>query len=195
MESIRKKLVVIGDSMCGKTCLLYVFCKKEFPDDYRLRIFSYQSFSLLDGKTVELEMLDTYGREDYDRLRPVCYPGTDVFLMCFSVDNPVSLENIHEKWVPEVKNFCPNVPFILVANKKDLRNDEHICNELAEMEQKLLWTEVGREMATHISAYEYMECSAKTNDGVREVFETATRAALQKRHGPSGKTRSCCKLL
>lgn len=43
--------------------------------------------------------------------------------MCFSVDSPDSLENIPEKWTPEVKHFCPNVPIILVGNKKDLRND------------------------------------------------------------------------
>lgn len=68
-------------------------------------------------------MWDTAGQEDYDRLRPLSYPDTDVILMCFSVDSPDSLENIPEKWTPEVKHFCPNVPIILVGNKKDLRND------------------------------------------------------------------------
>lgn len=45
------------------------------------------------------------------------------------------LENIPEKWTPEVKHFCPNVPIILVGNKKDLRNDEHTRRELAKMKQ------------------------------------------------------------
>nr|CAI5849782.1 unnamed protein product [Callosobruchus analis] len=75
------------------------------------------------GKQVELALWDTAGQEDYDRLRPLSYPDTDVILMCFSVDSPDSLENIPEKWTPEVKHFCPNVPIILVGNKKDLRND------------------------------------------------------------------------
>ena len=44
-------------------------------------------------------------------------------------------ENIPEKWTPEVKHFCPNVPIILVGNKKDLRNDEHTRRELAKMKQ------------------------------------------------------------
>ena len=52
------------------------------------------------------------------RLRPLSYPDTDVILMCFSIDSPDSLENIPEKWTPEVKHFCPNVPIILVGNKK-----------------------------------------------------------------------------
>lgn len=72
---------------------------------------------------VELALWDTAGQEDYDRLRPLSYPDTDVILMCFSIDSPDSLENILEKWHPEVKHFCPNVPIVLVANKKDLRND------------------------------------------------------------------------
>lgn len=69
-------------------------------------------------KQVELALWDTAGQEDYDRLRPLSYPDTDVILMCFSIDSPDSLENIPEKWTPEVKHFCPNVPIILVGNKK-----------------------------------------------------------------------------
>lgn len=48
---------------------------------------------------------------------------------------PPFAENIPEKWTPEVKHFCPNVPIILVGNKKDLRNDEHTRRELAKMKQ------------------------------------------------------------
>lgn len=71
-----------------------------------------------------MALWDTAGQEDYDRLRPLSYPDTDVILICFSIDEPDSLENIPEKWTPEVKHFCPNVPIILVANKKDLRFDQ-----------------------------------------------------------------------
>ena len=119
--------------------------------------------------------------------------------MCFSVDSPDSLENIPEKWTPEVKHFCPNVPIILVGNKKDLRNDPatikgssfftfsisfilNVCfkfSELAKMKQEPVKPEEGRAMAEKISAFAYLECSAKSKEGVREVFETATRAALQ----------------
>lgn len=53
--------------------------------------------------------------------------------MCF-----VCTENIPEKWTPEVKHFCPNVPIILVGNKKDLRNDEHTRRELAKMKQVIM---------------------------------------------------------
>ena len=128
---------------------------------------------------VELALWDTAGQEDYDRLRPLSYPDTDVILMCFSIDSPDSLENIPEKWTPEVKHFCPNVPIILVGNKRDLRNDEGTKRELMKMRQEPVRVEEGRAMADKINAFAYLECSAKTKDGVREVFETATRAALQ----------------
>lgn len=196
MAAIRKKLVVVGDGACGKTCLLIVFSKDEFPEVYVPTVFeNYVADIEVDSKQVELALWDTAGQEDYDRLRPLSYPDTDVILMCFSVDSPDSLENIPEKWVPEVKHFCPNVPIILVANKKDLRNDENVRNELARMKQEPVKGEDGRAMAVRIGAYDYLECSAKTKEGVREVFETATRAALQKRTRPAPGCGQCCKLL
>uniref|UniRef100_A0A8D2ZCS4 Transforming protein RhoA-like n=2 Tax=Scophthalmus maximus TaxID=52904 RepID=A0A8D2ZCS4_SCOMX len=193
MAAIRKKLVIVGDGACGKTCLLIVFSKDQFPEVYVPTVFeNYVADIEVDGKQVELALWDTAGQEDYDRLRPLSYPDTDVILMCFSIDSPDSLENIPEKWTPEVKHFCPNVPIILVGNKKDLRNDEHTRRELAKMKQEPVKPEDGRDMANRISAFGYMECSAKTKDGVREVFEMATRAALQARRG---KKSSKCVLL
>lgn len=118
---------------------------------------------------MELALWDTAGQEDYDRLRPLSYPDTDVILMCFSIDSPDSLENIPEKWTPEVRHFCPNVPIILVGNKKDLRNDPQTLRELAKMKQEPVRAEQGRAMAEQIQAYAYLECSAKTKE-VRRSF-------------------------
>lgn len=55
------------------------------------------------------------GQEDYDRLRPLSYPQTDVFLVCFSVVSPSSYENVREKWVPEITHHCAKTPFLLVS--------------------------------------------------------------------------------
>jgi len=185
MAAIRKKLVIVGDGACGKTCLLVVFSKDEFPEVHVPTVFETDVADIeVDGKTIELALWDTAGQEDYDRLRPLSYPDTDVILMCFSIDNPDSLQNIPEKWSPEVKHFCPNVPIILVGNKKDLRNDEHTKRELARMKQTPVKTEDGAAVATLINANCYLECSAKTREGVREVFYAATKAALQKRKRP-----------
>jgi small GTP-binding protein len=191
-NKIRKKLVIVGDGACGKTCLLIVFSKDQFPEVYVPTVFeNYVADIEVDGKEVELALWDTAGQEDYDRLRPLSYPDTDVILMCFSIDSPDSLENIPEKWTPEVKHFCPNVPIILVGNKKDLRNDPNTIKELAKMKQEPVKPEEGRVMAEKINAFDYLECSAKSTEGVREVFETATRAALQVKKKKKSK---CCLL-
>lgn len=92
MAAIRKKLVIVGDGACGKTCLLIVFSKDQFPEVYVPTVFeNYIADIEVDGKQVELALWDTAGQEDYDRLRPLSYPDTDVILMCFSIDSPDSL--------------------------------------------------------------------------------------------------------
>lgn len=185
MAAIRKKLVIVGDGACGKTCLLIVFSKDQFPEVYVPTVFeNYVSDIEIDGKQIELALWDTAGQEDYDRLRPLSYPDTDVILMCFAIDSPDSLENIPEKWTPECKHFCPNVPIVLVGNKKDLRNDEATKRELMKVKQEPVRSEAGRMMAEKISAVNYLECSAKTKEGVREVFESAARAALARKKKP-----------
>ncbi|GFR90404.1 Ras-like GTP-binding protein RHO [Elysia marginata] len=176
---IRKKPVVVGDGACGKTCLFIVFSSDTFPEEYVPTVFeNYVADIVVDGKQVELALWDTAGQEDYDRLRPLSYPDTDAILMCYSVDSPDSLQNIAEKWTPEVKHFCPNIPIIVVANKKDLRNDPATQVELAKLKQTTVKAEEGRAMAERIGAADYVECSALLKDGIREVFETATRHAL-----------------
>ena len=89
MAAIRKKLVIVGDGACGKTCLLIVFSKDQFPEVYVPTVFeNYVADIEVDNKQVELALWDTAGQEDYDRLRPLSYPDTDVILMCFSIDSP-----------------------------------------------------------------------------------------------------------
>nr|XP_032810111.1 rho-related GTP-binding protein RhoA-D-like isoform X1 [Petromyzon marinus] len=191
--TLRKKLVIVGDGACGKTCLLIVFSKDQFPEVYVPTVFeNYVADMEVDGKQVELALWDTAGQEDYNRLRPLSYPDTDVILMCFSIDSPDSLGNITDRWTAEVRHFCPNVPIVLVGNKKDLRNDDNTKRELAKIKQEPVRVEEGRDMANRINAFGYMECSAKTKDGVREVFEMAARAALQVR---KRKKTSGCRLL
>ena len=188
---IRKKMVTVGDGSCGKTCLYTRFVKDRFPEEYVPRVFeSYVGDIRVDGTTVELAFWDTIGDEQYARLRPLSYLDTDVFLMCFSIDSPKSLSKVIEKWAPEVRHFCPDVPIILVGTKKDLRNDENVKRELSKMKQEPVKSEEGSLICERINAYAYLECSAKTTEGVRDVFTTATRAALMTNERRN--KRKCC---
>ncbi|XP_008251117.3 transforming protein RhoA [Oryctolagus cuniculus] len=184
MAALRKKLVVVGAGACGKTSLLVVFSRDHFPEEYVPTVFeNYVADVEVDGRRVELALWDTAGQEEYDRLRPLSYPDTDVVLLCFAISSPDSLENVPAKWAPEVRHFCPGVPLVLVGNKKDLRNDAGTRRALAAWKQEPVRPEAGRDVASRIGAFGYLECSAKTKEGVREVFEMATRAALHARRG------------
>ncbi|KAL0094785.1 GTP-binding protein rhoA [Phycomyces blakesleeanus] len=188
MAELRRKLVIVGDGACGKTCLLIVFSKGTFPEFYVPTVFeNYVADVEVDGKHVELALWDTAGQEDYDRLRPLSYPDSHVILICYAVDSPDSLDNVQEKWISEVLHFCQNLPVLLVGCKKDLRNDPATIEELRKNSQKPVSSEEGMAVARQIRAEKYLECSAKTNEGVREVFEHATRAALKIVKRSSGK--------
>ncbi|KIL54897.1 hypothetical protein M378DRAFT_58494, partial [Amanita muscaria Koide BX008] len=179
MAEIQKKLVIVGDGCCGKTCLLIVFCKGTFPEIYDPTVFeNYVADVEVDGKHVELALWDTSGNESYDRLRPLSYPDSHVILICFAIDSPDSLDNIREKWIKEVRHFCPNLPFLLVGCQKDLRRDPRVIEGLRKYSQRPVTPEEGMALAHKIGAKHYLECSAKTGEGVREVFQYATRAAI-----------------
>jgi len=122
--------------------------------------------------------MDTAGQEDYDRLRPLSYPQTDVFLVCFSIVNPASFENVRAKWHPEVSHHCPSTPIILVGTKVDLREDPSTVEKLAAKKQSPITYEGALQMSSEIGAAKYMECSAITQQGLKAVFDEAIRAVL-----------------
>jgi len=173
---------------------LIVFSKGTFPEVYVPTVFeNYVADVEVDGKHVELALWDTAGQEDYDRLRPLSYPDSHVILICFAVDSPDSLDNVQEKWISEVMHFCAGLPIILVGCKKDLRRDPRVIEELRKTSQRPVTPEEGMAVAQKIGAKHYLECSAKTGEGVREVFQYATRAALLSRG--KGKKHNHCIVL
>ncbi|XP_048034608.1 ras-related C3 botulinum toxin substrate 1-like isoform X1 [Megalobrama amblycephala] len=173
------KCVVVGDGIVGKTCLLISYINNVFPEAFIPTVFENHSVSVTaDGKPVKLGLWDTAGVEDYDRLRPVSYVNTDVFLICFSLDRPFSFENILQKWYPEVRHFCPCTPIILVGTKLDLRGNEDTIERLKKENETPITYHQGLEMATDIGAVKYLECSALTQQGIKTVFDEAIRAVL-----------------
>ncbi|OBT52360.1 hypothetical protein VE04_06781 [Pseudogymnoascus sp. 24MN13] len=151
-----KKIVVVGDGGCGKTCLLISYSQGYFPEKYVPTVFeNYITYPIhkKSGKAVELALWDTAGQEEYDRLRPLSYPETDLLFVCFAIDCPNSLENVMDKWYPEVLHFCPYTPLVLVG--------------LTPVTQ-----EQGMVVAQKKGAC-FMECSSKEMTGVDEIFEQA----------------------
>ncbi|GAA5968695.1 hypothetical protein JCM3765_003412 [Sporobolomyces pararoseus] len=179
-EPLRRKLVIVGDGACGKTSLLSVFSLGEFPSEYEPTIFeNYVAEIRLDGKPVQLALWDTAGQEEYERLRPLSYSKSHVILIAFSLDTPDSLENVSVKWIEEVRELCgPNIPVLLVGCKKDLRDQAMINSNSRGGSQGFVTREQGEFMAQRIGARTYKECSALLNDGVDDLFEAATRAAM-----------------
>jgi len=189
---MKRKIVVVGDGGCGKTCLLIVYAHNRFPEAYIPTVFeNYVTNRQFDGKIVEIALWDTAGQEEYDRLRPLSYPESHVILIVFSVDFPVSLGNVQDKWYPEVAHFCEGTPLILVATKTDLRRDDNTKRMLSAQGQRPVTSEQGAEVAREIGA-KYIECSAKTGSGVQEVFSLALRESMKNKWGKLPRPNKSC---
>ncbi|KAF7667444.1 hypothetical protein LDENG_00060420 [Lucifuga dentata] len=187
------KCVVVGDGAVGKTCLLISYTTNKFPSEYVPTVFdNYAVTVMIGGEPYTLGLFDTAGQEDYDRLRPLSYPQTDVFLVCFSVVSPSSFENVKEKWVPEITHHCPKTPFLLVGTQIDLRDDPSTVEKLAKNKQKPITPETAEKLARDLKAVKYVECSALTQKGLKNVFDEAILAALEP---PEPKKRRKCVLL
>ncbi|KIM34289.1 hypothetical protein M408DRAFT_325728 [Serendipita vermifera MAFF 305830] len=177
---IARKLVVIGDGAAGKTSLLNVFSRGFFTHTYEPTVFeNYVNELVVDDQLVELSLWDTAGQEEFDRLRSLSYAETHVIVLCFSVDNPVSLENVESRWIDEIIQYCRGVKLVLVALKCDLREDPATVEKLSRQGKHPVIYEEGLAVARRINASRYLECSAKHNRGVTEVFTEAARVSIR----------------
>jgi Ras-related C3 botulinum toxin substrate 1 len=175
------KAVVVGDGAVGKTCLLVSYTSNCFPTDYIPTVFdNYCANVMVNGKPINLNLWDTAGQEDYDRLRPLSYPHSDVFLVCYSIVSPASFENIRNKWYPEVKHHCPDVPIILVGTKSDLRGDQKLLRQLSAKGIDLVSESDAAALGKEIGAVEVMECSALTQEGLKAVFDKSIHYGMNK---------------
>ncbi|XP_041023066.1 rac-like GTP-binding protein RAC13 isoform X1 [Juglans microcarpa x Juglans regia] len=173
------KCVTVGDGAVGKTCMLISYTSNTFPMDYVPTVFdNFSANVVVDGSIVNVGLWDTAGQEDYNRLRPLSYRGADVFLLAFSLISKASFENISKKqWIPELKHYAPNVPIILVGTKLDLKEDKLFLSDHPGATP--ITTAQGEELKKMIGAVVYIECSSKTQQNVKAVFDSAIKVALR----------------
>lgn len=166
------KIVVVGDGAIGKTCLLISYTQRKFPEDYIPTVFE-NYVTKIDGpkgEVIELALWDTAGQEEYSRLRPLSYTDVDILLVCYSIDNWTSLNNVQELWIPEVKHFCPNTPIILVGLKSDL----YALDDL----DSLVDPKDADSLAQSLGAFMHLQCSSKSRHNIEEIFNIAITTSL-----------------
>ena len=190
MKSV--KIVAIGDGSVGKTCLLVTYTKNQFPEEYVPTVYeNYSEMINIENETIRLEIWDTAGQEEYSNLRPASYPNTDVFLVCFSLISPDSLEDIERVWIPDVNQYCSTASLILVGLKSDLRdNFDSQKDDNEGMNFRPIEKDEIDAVKNRIGATEYIECSSLLKYNIKEVFETASKIAIHKTSGPL-KPKNC----
>lgn len=180
-------MVLLGDGACGKTSALNVFTRGFFPTVYEPTVFeNYVHDIFVDNTHMELSLWDTAGQEEFDRLRALSYEDTHVIMLCFSVDNRDSFENVSTKWMAEIQENCPGVKMVLTALKCDLRKDE----EQNENPEAVSFDE-GLAKAKEVGAVKYLECSAVQNRGIRETFYEAAKVALEVKPAGGSSSGGC----
>lgn len=185
------KVVLVGDGGCGKTCLLEVFKRNRFPEEYIPTFVDnfVKEVAIDDERSVALTIWDTAGQEAYDSVRPMSYTMTDLVMLCYSIEDKNMLVNIKEKWIPEIKNFCPTASIFLVGLKQDLRDSK---DPMVDQESTVPY-EMGEYTSRENEAVKFFECSAKTGKNVTEVFKQIAIHILEKKEQrPRIRRCFCC---
>jgi small GTP-binding protein len=177
MSTCSIKIVAVGDSSVGKTSLLSKYTYDTLSLQYARTVFdNFEVEVKVGGRTHNLVLWDTPGDYDYDQIRPLSYPDTDVFLICYSTVDPTSLTNLWQKWLKEVHKFADaNSVIIVVGLKSDARHDD-AQRALHARGGIILTTEQGKSFAEAAGAAAFVECSALKSRRVADVFAASAQA-------------------
>lgn len=193
-------VAVVGDSGVGKTCMLLAYLSGKFPTGELTGAMDWHSeYAHLtrhplhvqqDGVEVIMTLVDTVGTDEYQKLREKVCASADVYIVCFDVANPASLERVRDHWVPEIRAYNSSAPFILVATKVDERIKAQIEGKPSSATVSFSHA---KSVAQDLSAHTYCESSAKNLTGLKKVFEEAAVCGLQNAvPGSVGGKRDSC---
>ena len=159
------KVVIIGRCAVGKSSLMMRFTDEKFSDSYVNTIgvdFRFRTVEVC-GKKVKIQIWDTAGQEKFRTITSTYYRGADAILLIYDITNAASLEDIETFWIKEVEKHGSDVPFLLlVGNKTDLEKQRKV----PVFDPPVHLFKLG---CAKIQAHS-CEVSAKTNEGVSEVF-------------------------
>lgn len=162
------KVVLVGDSKCGKSALIHRFANDNF-----LRVYTPTDFErcavdhTVGDVRVEFTLWDTSGASAYDTVRPLCYKDARAFLLCFDTTSQISLHNALKKWYPEIRTYS-TAPVVLCGCRSDLRGE---VRHPVTQEQAIA-------ACRQMEATGYVETSSKEEEGVTDAFELCGLAAL-----------------
>eukprot|EP00741_Cyanophora_paradoxa_P008889 tig00001408_g8605.t1 len=155
------KLLLIGDSGVGKSCLLLRFADDTYTESYISTIgvdFKIRTIEL-DGKTIKLQIWDTAGQERFRTITSSYYRGAHGIIIVYDVTDQESFNNV-KQWLQEIDRYaCEGVSKLLVGNKSDLTT------------KKVVQYEVAKEFADSLGI-PFLETSAKNSTNVEAAFMT-----------------------
>ncbi|XP_074548618.1 rho-related GTP-binding protein RhoV-like [Halichoeres trimaculatus] len=176
--------MLVGDGAVGKTSMIISYIFNGYNSEYRQTAFDvFTGLVHVNGFPTRIKLIDTAGQDEFGHLRSLCYAHVDVFILCFSLVNPVSFHNVTSKWIPQIRAGNQTSPIILVGTQSDLRHNVDVLIHLDQfMRDKPVRSSKARRLAHRIRAQGYMECSALTQHNLKEVFDSAISAAIKHKH-------------
>eukprot|EP01084_Bolivina_argentea_P225390 380894_1 len=185
------KVMVVGQPQSGKTSLIQTAVNQQFPSEEYLQKLSHgvcdnETYNILsDNKPFLLGLWDTSGSRDFDRLRPLAYPLSDIFLICIEISDIHSFENgtVQKRWIEELNHHSPGVPMILIGTKSDLRLETNA--NIDNTEQPLLISIKDlKNVSVATNCLMYIEISAKYMDKsqIKHMFDQIISVGYRARY-------------